>query len=338
VGWLRRLLGLDAPGRQREAVRRGRLTNERWDAVRPLLRPVLRGVTLPIRHAQTKPPLRRPAMPHLAELVVVDQPDAMRYVSAERPASWGVSAAAVFAAARQNLVRNLRQPVAPPPEGASMIRFVDDGNAYWTSYLLLDGWLAGLAGRVGGRPVAFAPDRRTLIVVPDQAELLHTLFQMVEADYLQEPRAISPVAYVSDDNGRTVPYDAPPGHPLHQWVRRSERVLASREYAHQHAAFEGRYGDATLVEPTLVESPGGSVITTASWPQTGSVLLPRTDFVAFVSEPGVPQFVVPWPEVIEHVPLRPADGLDPARYRAERWPSDEVLGRLRAAAVPGLTS
>lgn len=330
--WLRRLLGLDTPD-----TRPGASEGSQWDAVRPLLRPVLRGVTLPIRYPQTKPPLRRPAMPYLAELVVIDQPDAMRYVSAERLEEWGVSAATVFDTARQNLAKDLRQPVSPPPEGASMIRFVDDGDAYWTSYLLLDGWLEGLAGRVGGRPVAFAPDRHTLIIVPDQAELLHALFQMIEADYLRESMGISPVAYVSDDNGRTVPYDAPPGHPLHHWVRRSERILAGREYAHQHAAFAGSYDGAALVELALVESPGGSVVTTANWPQAGSVLLPRTDFVAFLADPSTPQFVVPWPEVIEHVPLRPAEGLDPARYRADRWPSDEVLAELRAAAVPGLT-
>jgi hypothetical protein len=324
VGWLRKW-------RSRKQV-----APESWAAVRPRLLPVLRGVTMPAGHPSMRPPLRRPAMPFLTEMVVIDQPASMIYLSVERLRNWGVPAEEVFAVARQNLAARLRRPDGPPPDGPVMLRFVDDGDAYWTSCLLLDGWLATLADRVDGRPVAFAPDRSSLIVVADRSEALESLFEMVESDYLREPRAISPMAYVSDDNGRTVPYDAPPGHPLHRKVRRAERILGAREYAHQRALLSGRYAGAELAELSLAVPPGGSIFTTAVWPRARSVLLPRADFVAFVSDAGDEPFVVPWPEAVEHALLRPIGGLEPARYRVDDWPAEPALATLRGVAIPDL--
>ena len=323
MGWLRRWRS------------RGREAPDSWAAVRPRLLPVLRGVTMPAGHPSMRPPLRRQAMPFLAEMVVIDQPSSMIYIGAERLRTWGVTADEVFAAARKNLAARVRHPSGPPPDGPVMLRFVDDGDAYWTSCLLLDGWLATLADRVDGRPVAFAPDRSSLIVVADRSEALESLFEMVESDYLHEPRAISPMAYVSDDNGRTVPYDAPPGHPLHHWVRRAERILGAREYAHQRAILSGRYAGAELVELALSTPSDRSIFTTATWPRARSVLLPRADFIAFVSDTDAP-FVVPWPEAVEHALLRPMGGLEPARYRVDDWPAEPALATLRGVAIPGL--
>ncbi|HZN75383.1 MAG TPA: hypothetical protein VFC00_27435 [Micromonosporaceae bacterium] len=324
MGWLGRWLG------------RGRRSPDSWAAIRPRLLPVLRGVTMPVGHPSMKPPLRRSAMPFLAEMVVIDQPSSMIYLGSDRPRNWGVPPEEVFAVARRNLAARLRPPDGPPPEGPVMLRFVDDGDAYWTSCLLLDGWLAGLADRVDGRPVAFVPDRSSLIVVADRSQALESLFEMVESDYLREPRAISPMAYVSDDNGRTVPYDAPPGHPLHHRVRRAERILGAREYAHQRAMLSGRYAGAELAELSLMTPADGSVFTMAVWPRARSVLLPRADFVSFESDFGDPPFVVPWPEAVEHALLRPTGGVEPARYRVDDWPAEPALGTLRGLSFPSI--
>jgi hypothetical protein len=275
-------------------------------------------------------------MPFLAEMVVIDQPSSMIYLGMDRPRTWGIPPEEVFAVARRNLAVRLRPPDGPPPEGPVMLRFVDDGDAYWSSCLLLDGWLAGLGDRVDGRPVAFVPDRSSLIVVADRSEALESLFEMVESDYLREPRAISPMAYVSDDNGRTVPYDAPPGHPLHHRVRRAERILGAREYAHQRAMLSGRYAGAELAELSLMTPADGSVFTTAVWPRARSVLLPRADFVSFESDMGDPPFLVPWPEAVEHALLRPMGGLEPTRYRVDDWPAEPALGTLRALSFPSI--
>ena len=129
----------------------------------------------------------------------------------------------MFAAARENLTGAVLQGVAGEPV---VVQFMDDGDAYWTSHLLLDGWLARLAEQVGGVPVAFAPERGTLIVAADGSAHLPVLFAQAEQVYVSSPRAITPMAYVSDEHGRTVPYAAPEGHPLHQCVLRAEAVLA----------------------------------------------------------------------------------------------------------------
>lgn len=196
-----------------------------WAEARPLLRPVLRGGT-------PGSPLKRPVLPFLFEYVVVDQPETMTYVGPDQPAGWGVSAEEVFTAARANLSGAVLQGVANEPV---VVRFVDDGDAYWTSHLLLEHWLERLSGQVGGAPVAFAPERGTLLVTADGSEHLRGLFAQAEEIYATSTRPITPMAYGYDDNGCTVPYEAPPGHPLHQAVRRAERVLAVHEYARQTA-------------------------------------------------------------------------------------------------------
>jgi hypothetical protein len=196
-----------------------------WAEVRPLLRPVLRGGT-------PGSPLRRPVLPFLYEYVVVDQPETMTYVGPDQPAGWGVSAEQVFAAARANLSGAVLQGVASEPV---VVRFVDDGDAYWTSHLLLEHWLERLAGQVGGVPVAFAPERGTLLVTADGSEHLRGLFAQAEEIYAGSARPITPMAYAYDERGCTVPYTVAPDHPLHQTVRRAERVLAVHEYSRQAA-------------------------------------------------------------------------------------------------------
>jgi hypothetical protein len=270
-------------------------------------------------------------VPYLAEMVVIDQPTSMTYVGPRHLAAWGVGPDEVFAVANENLANRVPRAHGDSADGPVMLRFVEDGDAYWSSCLLLDGWLDGLADRIGGSPVAFVPDRETLIVVADEPNLIEKLFDMIESDYLAAPRAISPVPYVSDANGRTVPYDAPPGHLLHHAVRRAERVLAVQEYAQQRAVLAGHHEGVELGEIILATRPDGSTYTSVTWSPGGGALLPRADFVGFTA-PG-DSFVVPWPEVVEHGSLRLADELDPPRHQVDGWPEGDALALLRAAAV-----
>lgn len=261
-----------------------------WSQVRPMLRPVLRGG---IPASGISAALRRPAWPFLSEFVVVDQPDAMTYVSAEQPAEWGVAPGEVFDVARANLSQAVLRGVAGEP---TLVRFVDDGDAYWTSHLLLDGWLAALAEQVGGVPVAFAPERGTLLVTADLSAHLPKLFAQAELVYLTSARPITPMAYRSDPDGRTIPYAAPPGHPMHGCVSRAEQVQAMHEYARQAAVLD----DAGPLE--LVD--GGH--TRTLWSETA--LLPRADEVLMGDQ------VCPWSQVEPR--LRQVPDVEPPRWRA----------------------
>lgn len=298
-------------GRRREQVDRfvaGLVTTPRlpraWAEVRPLLRPVLRG-------GAPGASLRRSVLPFLYEFVVVDQPDTMTYVGPDQPAAWGVSAEEVFAAARANLSGAVLHGVAREPV---VVRFVDDGDAYWTSHLLLQNWLAQLAGQVGGRPVAFAPERGTLLVTADGSEHLSGLFAQAEEIYAKSSRPITPMAYASDELGCTVPYVVPPGHPLQRAVQRAERLLAVHEYARQAAQHDPAAADAAapMAELRLVGSDEQGWRTRGLWERDSPTLLPTADEVQIGSD------VRPWPAVRPHLTAVP--GVSPPRWSATAWP------------------
>jgi hypothetical protein len=267
-----------------------------WDDAAPLLRPVLRG-------AAPGAPLCRPVLPFLSEFAVVDQPDTMTYLTEAQLTAWKRTADEIFATAHANLTGAVLHGVA---SGPVIVRFVDDGNAYWTSHLLLRGWLARLSGQVGGTPVAFAPDRGTLLVTADDSPLLTALFAEAETIFVTSPHPLSPMAYRSDDDGCTIPWTAPPGHPLHQTARRAERLLALHEY-HQQPP------DPSLPSAGLHLLGDASVgwRTRAVWPEDAPTLLPEADEVQAGDR------TIPWSELAPH--LTPTTHT-PTRWLGTSWP------------------
>ncbi|WP_436522723.1 hypothetical protein [Actinoplanes sp. HUAS TT8] len=279
-----------------DILRTGNLPQD-WKDAAPMLRPVLRG-------GAPGAPIRRPAVPFLSEFVVFDHPETITYVTPAQLALWNVTAEQVFDAARANLPGAVLH--GNPAGKPVVVRFVDDGNAYWTSHLLLPGWLERLAGQVGGRPVAFAPERGTLLVTADDPALLPALFAQAEEIYAKSSRSLTPMAYVSDGDGSPIPYPAPAGHPLHHVVSRAERILAVEEYHRQAAELP----DAA--ELRLTGSDEGGWRTRAVWAADGPVLLPVADEVELGDER-----VVPWTEL----DLTRVDDVSPERWRAEGWPA-----------------
>lgn len=326
-----------------------------WAAARPLLRPVLAGVTFGRQPDGGSALLRRPALPQLDELVVVDLPTKVGYVSAATAADWGVSAADVFAAARANLPPDppaANGPATGPAGGPAtrpgvpgqaaagpgrpgsaggegdggVLRFVDGGDAYWVPRLLLDGWLAGLAGAVGGRPVAFAPARDTLLVVAD-SPALPSLMEIVEAEYREAVRPVSPMAYTVDGQGRLVPYPAPVGDPMHRAVLRAERVLAGAEYDGQadalrdSATLAGLPGGPFVASYLMGDRDDGTPFSLCTWGEDLSTLLPATDRVCLVDASCRRSWLVDWADLAEVTGLTPVPGLVPERFQVDRWPA-----------------
>jgi hypothetical protein len=276
-----------------------------WSDVRPLLRPVLRGVT-------PGDPLRRPVLPFLYEHVVVDHPETMIYVTADQPGIWGVRADEVFAAARANLSGAVLQGVATEPV---VVHFADDGDAYWTSHLLLEHWLGRLAPQVGGVPVAFAPERGTLLVTADGSRHLPALFAQAEEIYAKSSRPITPMAYAGDENGCTVPYDASPGHPLHHTAARAERILAIQQYSLQKAQMAEGSPAGSARNVAEIELAGDDVTgwrSRAVWQRDEPTLLPVADEVQLGDR------TVPWDELRPHLTME--TDLVPPRWSATGWP------------------
>jgi hypothetical protein len=305
---------------------------ESWGLARDRLRPVLRSATFARGGESMRPaPLRRPAFQFLDEMVVVDQPTSMAYVSEATCAVWGVSIEEVFAVARANLAANAGLPPADRSGGRVMLRFVDDGDAYWVSHILLDGWLAGLAEHVGGTPVAFVPDVRSLVVVDADPEPLPELFDLVERHFNESPRPLSPVAYTVDGAGRVVPLEVPSGHPAAGAVQRAARVLAASEYGAQQNILRDEVEDY-VASYAVFGNDDGTTFSVAAWTRGTHVLLPRVDFVAFNIAVG-DTFFVPWDVVMEADVLTEMPDYRPPRYRGEVWPAPAAFGYLRERAV-----
>jgi hypothetical protein len=281
-----------------------------WDEACPLLRPVLRGVTTVA--AGVHPPLRQSALPFLAEFVVVDQPDTMTYVSAEQLDGWAVSAEEVFTAARANLAGAELRGAA---HGPTVVRFVDDGDSYWTSHLLLAGWLGRLAGPVGGVPVAFAPERGTLLVTADGGDHLAGLFAQAEEIYLGSARSISPMAYTAGADGRTVPYRAPAGSPWGRLAERAAALLAATEYTRQVRVLDrpldaAPVGGSRLGPMEVVGSDAEGWRTRTTWSGDSTVLLPVADEIVFGDR------LLAWDDLV----VAAVEGFDPPRYHVINRP------------------
>lgn len=305
---------------------------ESWAQARDRLRPVLRSATFARGGETARPaPLRRPAFQFLDEMVVVDQPTSMAYVSEATCAVWGVSTEEVFAVARDNLAADSGLPPAEHAAGRVMLRFVDDGDAYWVSHILIDGWLAGLAEHVGGTPVAFVPDVRSLVVVDSDPEPLPELFDLVERHFNESPRPLSPIAYTIDGAGRVVPLQVSSGHPAAGAVQRATRVLAASEYGAQQNILRDEVDDYVASYAVFGTDDGGT-FSVAAWTRGTHVLLPRVDFVAFNVAVG-DTFFVPWDVVMEADVLTELPDYRPSRYRGEVWPAPAAFGYLRERAV-----
>jgi hypothetical protein len=213
-----------------------------------------------------------------------------------------------------------------------MLRFVDDGDAYWVSHLLLDGWLAGLAEYVGGTPVAFVPDVRSLVVVDGDPEPLPELFELVEKHFSESPRPLSPMAYTVDAAGRVVPLEPAPDHPASAAAGRASRLLAASEYgAQQNIVRDGT--EDYVASYTVFGTPEGNAFSVAAWTRGTHTLLPKVDFVAFNVAVGN-TFFVPWDVVMEADVLVEMPQYRPGRYRGDVWPSPTAFGYLRERAVP----
>ena len=310
-----------------------------WDEVAPLLRPLLRSVSFGLGVPGTAPrPLRRPALPFIAEFVVVDQPTSIMYVTPGQVASWGVTERVVYDRARQNLAALARRtgPMTDdegaPGQPMALVRMVESGDAYWASHLLVDGWLASQRDAVGGRPVMFIPDTTGVLLTADHGPGLAKIFELIEDEYREAARPISTMAYTVDHTGAVVPYEVPPDDPVHPAVHRSEVLLAAAEYASQASHLDT---DAFVARLAVAERPDRSVFSVATWGEGVDTLLPRADYVSFPSADAEPFFVA-WHDVTREVDLDPEPGLTPERYRLRSWPHPGVVERLRKlAATPG---
>lgn len=303
-----------------------------WNEARGRLLPVLRQVVEPPqawRVALADPSLalvRRPVLPMLHALCVLETDDQRAFVSQQMLDDWGARPDEVFVEALGNLAKKATRGLKQRLEYGLWQLDADDGLA--SSRLLLGGWLAGFRGTVPGNPIAIVPAPRILLVGGDGAPAqVERMLRLGSEAFRTAAQGLSPVVYTVDEGQRVVPW-AGPG-PLGAEAVASQRLLDVVCYAAQRDQLAGtvpehlpvvqrvRVGDAMLTQCTWENRPSGTLLPEVDRVRIGD----QGPVVAFASVKKTAR------GVLEPLPL------DPPRYRA-RWPSDAVRRRLEAVALP----
>ncbi|AHH21060.1 hypothetical protein NONO_c62900 [Nocardia nova SH22a] len=314
-----------------------------WDEAQAALRPILRPVTYGLGAGDMLEPLVRQAFPFINEMVAIDREDTRAIVTGADAEKWGVSAEDVFARARENLAATMAPAELEP---RSLIRFVDDGSGYFASYPLIPEWFAALVSSET-RPVVFIPDVDTLLLVPDDPEILDSIFEMVEEQYRDAPRPLSPQGYTIDDHGSVVPFDRAGPHPASPAARRAAAGLAVSEYTVQSGWISNQFDTYLELDeygldpaypgtPLFVDGDDGPC-TVTTWGEGVEFLLPRADYIAFCLMDEQEQIstlcTVPFETAVELTGITAVPGMTPERFEARHWPEPETLAALARADV-----
>jgi hypothetical protein len=183
--------------------------------------------------------------------------------------------------------------------------------------------------------IAFVPDTNTVLLCDVSGGGLAALYGMVEKEYGEAIRGLSPVGYVATEDGRVVPY-VPVEHADRVAARRAEVLLAATEYGAQTQWLAKQYAqagiDVYVGRLLAVAKPGEPAITVATWTDGITSLLPEAQYISFAGN-GTAGPRVPWRAVADRVGLEPEPLLAPARYRVGGWPPPEVMEELRARAI-----
>ena len=294
---------------------------ETLEEARPRLRVALRGATYGGADL-----LRRPALPFLDEVVLVDHP--RTYLDEGYPRRWEVSVEEVFANARTGMESRAAELDGVTALGRSVLHVPDYTGGQVVSRILLDGWLAALTDHVGGRPVAFVPSNLMLLICVDEPVIVKRLFQLAADEYARTARPLSPMGYTPDAEGRLTVYSPAPDHPAYHASGRAYRRLLVDSAEGQRLTSR----DPRFVACSLVARSDGSTFTEATWRVGSSSLLPPVDYVG-IREPGEKLYFVSWAALAEADLLDEDVELRPTRFRTSTRPSASALGYLRERAI-----
>jgi|GEM_PF-316579 len=322
-----------------------------YEAARPLLLPVLR----PRAHfellslGQTGEPTDggaeggkewvrwEPLGGVLARALVVDTPDAMKFVGPEDLSRWGVTFEQASADALMNLRRRNQEDPGTLTQLAQGACFTAWSDSYGSSRLLL---LEEVLRQcpVRGDPVVLVPNRDAVFVTgsSDEEGLLRVAEVALRA--YEAPRPVDGRALRRTARGWE-PFLPPKGSK--PWLAFRKLLVESqrREYDAQREdliALHQQQGiDLFVAEFIPYEDEHGNNFSQAVWVRDIDTLLPRVDIVIFMDSKlgpeAPPVAVVRW-EVVERDIgglLERQEGLYPGRYRLKGFPSEAQLARWK---------
>lgn len=306
-----------------------------WEEIAPLLYPGVRtagwvGAAGGVAHWDLAP--------LLGEILVVDEPERLSFLSVDRLRDLGITPADARAQARDNLLAAGLPLGALDGDLAGCFGVV--GPEYLeASWLTMPDVIARITETVGDDPIVLAPTTRDVVAVSrHENDAVGRALAWALTSYQEQPRPLSPVPYAAAGD-RLVPWTPPVGHPNRFAVELAAVHLTLGEYGEQtqglRELFERTGEDVFVAEASGSETADGTgAFTWAVWPElVTDGLLPAVDRVAMF-DAAEAVFYVAWDDVVElagdHLV---AESWQPPRWRVRAWPPPDVVEQLRARAV-----
>lgn len=275
-------------------------------------------------------PAQRPLAADHVVCLVLDQPDAMAYVSEHSLQEWGVDWDQAYADALDNLR-------ALPEHGgwanlAPGVWSGEWGDAYESSRLLLPDLIYRLDLR---DPVVMVPFRHALLVTSaSHPQGVEALVRIAHQALDQHGRWVS--FELLQLEGRTwQPFTATgPAAALQAQMRLRSQA---EDYASQRQVLQGQHEaegvDLFVADYTLARKDDGPLINYAVWAEGVDTLLPQADTIVMTYKDGEGYWHtrLPWATVQARFgALMEATELVPVRYRVRHFPGRDLLHAVAA--------
>ncbi|WP_044180632.1 hypothetical protein [Hyalangium minutum] len=269
----------------------------------------------------------------LSVAVVLDTPDAMKYLGQEQFQEWGITFDEALGVAMENLRSQSAEPLFPVAPGVCASGWRD---SYGVSRLLLDEVVRRC--KVRGDPVVFAPQRDLLLITGAEDEDGLAQAAEIALKAFQAPRSIDGRALRRTPQGWK-PFLPAPQSKAWQPMRNLAVYSQGRDYADQTDRLRQQHeqlGVELFVADFVVsEEESGQAVSQAVWVKGLDTLLPRVDRIFFMDEAlgpkAPPVAVVRWEAVKRDMgaQLVPVEGDYPERYRPQGFPSPEQIARWK---------
>ncbi len=271
---------------------------------------------------------------HFGLTLVHDSPSQVSYISAATLEKWGTTFEELLPRAVTNLTRLTPEPFQPLQDGVYYSHYADthDCSRLFVMHRVQ-------ACRLKGRPVAFTPNRDTLVLTgEDDVDGLALSLKFVQ-EALKEPRPM-PVFPLILDGEEWRLWDVPAEHPCKDELSNQMLISMADIYGEQKALLEKKFEkeehDVFVASLTILsDEKVKRYFSMGVWSEGVPTYLPISDRVAFVaSVKGTPENVLLTATFASVLSVM-ADEMKfhdmyPPRYFVEKFPTTEQLERIRA--------
>ena len=299
------------------------------------------------------PPSMTPLGSHLLLGVVYDLPNSMKTIRREDLGTWEVT----FYEAMEQAVENLRsRPMQvarigaggdedddTPVDGGLFLAMIGDSYDA-TRVLLVPDLVEAEQLPITGEPIAMMPCRDALLVTGSEDEDGLVAMAEIAARMIEnEPRPLAPTL-LRYAEGEWSDYHVAASHPAASPLHQLELRFLAEEYEVQKTLLqqvEAKRPQPLEVADLMIfrhrETDHWSSV--AVWGRHVQALLPKSDYIALVSEIGAEPVYVTWDDVMSLTGelLEPVD-MSPPRWKVTEFPHPKAIEILAEDAVSPMAS